>query len=56
MVAEVLTVRLFPVQCSTDVRRERREHDPPPTPSPGAIGPSVVDRSKNGVNRSIDVR
>ena len=55
-VVEVLTVRLFPVQRGADVRRERREHDSPPTPSPGAIGPFVVDRAKNGVDRSIDVR
>jgi len=55
-VVGALTVGLFPVQCSTDVWRERCEHNSPPTTRPGAIGPSMVDRTKNGVDRSVDVR
>ena len=52
---EILTVRLFPIQCSTDVRQERSEHDSPPAAIPGAVGPSLVNRTKNGIDRGIDV-
>jgi len=55
MTVEIRTVRLFPIQCSTDVWQERSEHDSPPAAIPGSIGPSLVNRTENGVDRSIDV-
>ena len=52
----VLTVRLFPIQSSTDVWRERGEYDSSPTTVPRRIRPFLINRTKNTVNTSIDVR
>lgn len=55
-VVKTLTVRLLPVQRGADVGRERSEHDSPPTISPRTIGSSLVGRTKNRSDRSVDIR
>jgi len=56
MAAETLTIRLLPIESGANIWRKGGENKSPPPTIHGRIKPSLVDRTEDAVDRSIDVR